>query len=241
MTNNNIADDLTLDLGNGITLELVRVSGGSFIMGSPDDDYERPQHRVTLQEFLIGKYSVTNAQWQAVMGTIASPKHDPKFQGANHPVIGVSWDDAKKFCKELSQIIKKNVRLASEAEWEYTAKGGNQSKGFIYAGSNNLNNVGWYGSNSGSETHPIGQKIANELGIYDMSGNVFEWCEDVWHENYNDAPNDGSAWLTGGDQSKHALRGSSWGSDESQCRLTYRYGFFTRNTHYCIGFRVVVA
>ena len=236
-------DDLTLDLSKGITLELVRVSGGSFMMGSPDgqgDNDERPQHRVTLQEFLIGKYAVTNSQWEAVMKTKGSANCDPKFQGADQPVVGISWHDAKKFCEELSQRVKRNVRLASEAEWEYAAKGGNQSRGFIYSGSNDLNDVGWYGSNSGSVTHTVGEKTANELGIYDMSGNVWEWCEDVWHENYNGAPSDGSAWLTGGEQNRRALRGGSWDHDANYCRSANRSRNDADYRFDGIGFRVVL-
>jgi len=132
------------------------------------------------------------------------------------------------------------VRLPNEAEWEYAAKGGNQGKGYEYSGSNNLDEVGWFTDNSGGKTHPVGQKKANELGIYDMSGNAWELCEDVQHENYNGAPTDGTAWLVGGEQDRRISRGGSWYSIALNCRSAYRYGRYTDDCNSYLGFRVVI-
>jgi len=242
-------DDLTLNLGNGITLELVRVPAGKFMMGSNEYDSEKPIHEVQLKEFLIGKYAITNAQWQAVMGTKGSANCNPKFQGANQPVVGVSWHEAKKFCEEVSRTAKKNVRLPSEAEWECAAKGGNQSKSFIYAGSNTLDEVGWYDSNSDSVTHPVGQKAKNELGIYDMSGNVWEWCLDEWHGDYSVKPDDlkrngnkpwGDISVNDNDNRSRLLRGGVWNDDAWHCRSANRNRDLATFQYYDIGFRVVV-
>jgi formylglycine-generating enzyme required for sulfatase activity len=245
-------DDLTLDLGKGITLELVRVPAGKFMMGSPNgqgDSDERPQHEVNLQEFLIGKYAVTNAQWQAVMDTKGSANKDKKFQGNLQPVVGVSWHDARAFCKKLSQQTGKEVRLPTEAEWEYAARGGNQSKGFSYAGSNDLGEVGWYCDNSGSVTHLVGQKKANELDIYDMSGNVWEWCLDEWHDSYDNKPENlkqqgNQAWgdlnVNENDSRSRALRGGSWGDNADNCRSANRGRNDAVNRSFNIGFRVVL-
>jgi formylglycine-generating enzyme required for sulfatase activity len=212
---------LTIDCGNGVLLELVRVPAGKFMMGSPDgagDDDERPQHQVLFKEFLIAKYAVTNAQWKAVMKTQGSANCDQKFQGDLQPVVGVSWHEARAFCAKVSQQSGWAVRLPTEAEWEYAARGANQSKGYEYAGSNNLDEVAWYSSNSGKVTHPVGQKKANELGIYDMSGNVWEWCLDEWHDSYADKPdriknNGNEAWddlnVDDNDNRSHLLRGGS--------------------------------
>lgn len=219
-------------------IEWIDVEGGSFQMGSDQSDREKPIHKVNIKAFRISKYPVTQAQYQAVMGD--NPSY---FKGDDLPVENVSWNNAKAFCKQLSQMIGQEVRLPSEAEWEYAARGGNKSQGYTYAGSNDLNEVGWYNQNSGSKIHPVGQKKPNELGIYDMSGNVWEWCEDVWHDNYNDgAPTDGSAWITEGDQEKRLLRGGSWDFTAINCRSARRnwdnLGLWLNSR---FGFRVVVS
>ena len=235
------SNSLVLDCGNGVKLELVKVAAGSFDMGSNEDNDEKPIHRVNLREFLIGKYPVTQEQYQAVIGK--NPSH---FKGNQNPVEKVSWHDAVKFCEKLAQKTREKVRLPTEAEWEYAAKGGNQSEGYKYAGSDSLDEVGWYDGNTtflgffGGKTQPVGQKRENELGIYDMSGNVWEWCEDIWHGNYNGAPTDGSAWLTGGEQSKRALRGGSWIDLVNSCRSANRFRNFAVVSDFDFGFRVVV-
>ena len=235
------SNSLVLDCGNGVKLELVKVAAGSFDMGSNEDNDEKPIHRVNLREFLIGKYPVTQEQYQAVIGK--NPSH---FKGNQNPVEKVSWHDAVKFCEKLAQKTREKVRLPTEAEWEYAAKGGNQSEGYKYAGSDSLDEVGWYDGNTtflgffGGKTQPVGQKRENELGIYDMSGNVWEWCEDIWHGNYNGAPTDGSAWLTGGEQSKRALRGGSWDILDHYCRSAYRSRSYADISDFGNGFRVVV-
>ena len=225
---------LTLDCGNGIILKMVKVEAGSFHMGS-NDDYEKPIHRVNLQEFLIGKYPVTQAQYQAVMGNNPS-----NFKAAQTPVEMVSWHDAMEFCQKLSQMTGRKVRLPSEAEWEYAAKGGNQSKGYKYSGSHNLDEVGWYCDNSRGQTHPVGGKKANEIGIYDMSGNVMEWNEDVWHNDYKGVPTDGSAWLVGGGLNRRIWRGGSWLGIANPCRAAFRFRFDADYRLKHLGFRVVI-
>ena len=246
------SEPLNIDLGNGVTLELVKVVAGKFMMGSPDgegDDDERPQHQVILQEFLIGKYAVTNAQWRSVMKPQGMANKDKKFQGNLQPVVGASWHEARVFCKKLSQQTGKEVRLPTEAEWEYAANGGNQSKGFIYSGSNNLGDVGWYGDHSESVTHPVGQKTANELGIYDMSGNVWEWCLDEWNDSYKNKPENlkkqgNQAWgelnVDNNDNRSRLLRGGSWDCSARYCRSANRFRNFARIQNYGIGFRVLL-
>ncbi|MBQ3247459.1 MAG: SUMF1/EgtB/PvdO family nonheme iron enzyme, partial [Alistipes sp.] len=165
--------------------EMVFVKGGTFTMGataeqgSDADSDEKPAHSVTVSNFYIGKYEVTQAQWEAVMG-----KNPSRFKGDNLPVERVSWNDIQKFIEKLNAKTGKRYRLPTEAEWEYAARGGNQSKGYKYSGSNDIGSVAWYTDNSSSPTHPVGQKQPNELGLYDMSGNVYEWCSD-WHGSYS--------------------------------------------------------
>jgi len=224
-----------IQLPNNQVLELIAVEGGTFLMGSPTGeggDSERPQHYVNVPSFRIGKYPITQSQYMAVMGS--NPSH---FKDRpNHPVEQVSWKDAQGFCKELSQQTGQKVRQPSEAEWEYSARGGNKSKGYIYAGSNNLNEVAWHEDNS-NKTHAVGEKKGNELGIHDMSGNVWEWCEDGWHENYKGAPVNGSAWTTGGGDK--LLRGGSWVDDSVLCRSAYRGWRNIDDRDDGFGFRVV--
>ncbi|HKQ78525.1 MAG TPA: SUMF1/EgtB/PvdO family nonheme iron enzyme [Blastocatellia bacterium] len=220
---------------NGVPLEMIFVPGGTFKMGSPEGigrDNERPQRDVTVPGFYIGKYQITQAQWRAVMG--ANPSHfkgDPVL-----PVENVLWNGAKKHCEKISQMTGKSYRLPSEAEWEYACRAGTRGD---YAGG--LDAMAWYGENSGSRTHPVGQKQPNAFGLYDMHGNVWEWCEDIWHNNYNGALTDSSAWLSGGDLSPRVLRGGSWNDFGLACRSAFRINDRPGSRSNYIGFRVVVA
>jgi formylglycine-generating enzyme required for sulfatase activity/tRNA A-37 threonylcarbamoyl transferase component Bud32 len=241
--------ELSVDLGNGVKLELVRVPAGKFMMESNEYDSEKPIHEVRLTEFLIGKYEVTNAQWKAVMKKQGSANCDKKFQGDLQPVVGVSWHEARAFCAKVSQQSGRAVRLPTEAEWEYAARGANQSKGYEYAGSNNLDEVGWYGEDSSKgSTHPVGKKTKNELGIYDMSGNVWEWCLDEWHDSYADKPdriksNGNEAWgdlnMDDNDNRFRLLRGGSWSYYARNCRSANRSGGNARYQGNYVGFWVI--
>jgi formylglycine-generating enzyme required for sulfatase activity len=181
------------------------IKGGSFMMGSNDgNNDEKPIHQVTVKDFYIGKYPVIQALWQKVMDN--NPSY---FKGRNRPVECISWDDiTEEFLPKLNEQtnLSGKFRLPTEAEWEYAAK---RNQNTEYVGSNNLEEVGWYDENSHYETKPAGLKNPNDLDLYDMSGNVLEWCEDVWHYNYINAPNDGTAWLDDVDDKKiyYVLRG----------------------------------
>ncbi len=234
-----LAPLFTENLPNGLTLEMVGLPAGQFLMGSPDSDPdasddEKPQHQVEVNSFAIGKYSVTQAQYEAVMGTNPSNfKNNPQ-----NPVEMVSWEDAQAFCQKLSQITGKTYRLPTEAEWEYACRGGTTTRYYFGDDANQLGDYAWYGGNSQNTTHPVGQKKPNAWGLYDMSGNVWEWCEDNWHDNYENAPSDGSAWLTN-DNNSHIIiiRGGSWGDNPRACRSAYRNGLDNRS--HINGFRVV--
>jgi formylglycine-generating enzyme required for sulfatase activity len=159
-------------------LEFVKVEGGTFTMGSAEIK-DAPLHQVELSTFYIQKTEVTQELWEAVMGSNPSRVQISK----DYPVTHVNWNDCQKFIKKLNTLTGKKYRLPTEAEWEYAARGGNQSKGYRYSGSNDINEVAWYQENSNRETHPVKEKKPNELGLYDMSGNVFEWCAD-WYGDY---------------------------------------------------------
>ena len=190
---------------NGVPFDMVRVEGGTFEMGSDDSDAyaeERPVHSEMVEDFYIGSTEVTQDLWEAVMGSNPS-----LFSGGNLPVEFVSWDDCQEFCNRLSDLTGRNFRLPTEAEWEYAARGGNRSQGYKYSGSNNIGSVAWYRDNSDCETHPVASKQANELGLYDMSGNVCEWTSDLWSDN---------------DDSFRVIRGGRCGSDAHSCRSSSR-------------------
>ena len=210
--------------------EMIFVEGGTFLMGGADEEAygdEKPVHKVQVYPFYLARYPVTQALWQAVM------RNNPSnFKGADRPVERVSWDDCQDFLQKLNAHTGKNYRLPTEAEWEYAARGGAYSEGYLYAGSDKLKDVGWYRENSGGETHPVGEKLPNELGLYDLSGNVWEWCEDDWHDNYTGAPQDGSAWVDAGSRgSSRGNRGGSWNDGALRCRVSGR-------CHHSPGLRV---
>ena len=201
-------------------VDMVYVQGGTYIMGCTSEqgngcfDGEKPAHSVAVNDFYIGKYEVTQAQWRAVMGN--NPSH---FKGENLPVEWVSWNDVQIFIRKLNAQTGKKYRLPTEAEWEYAARGGNKSTGCKYSGSNSVSNVAWYFDNSSNKTHPVGMKLPNELGIYDMSGNVWEWCGD-WYDTYS--PNaqinpQGSAAGT-----YRVSRGGSWNGNAWLARVSLR-------------------
>ena len=206
---------------NGVSFNMIAVKGGTFTMGATSEQgddaysYEKPTHQVTLSDYCIGETEVTQELWQAVMGSNPS-----NFTGnLQRPVEKVSWNDCQEFIKKLNQLTGKTFRLPTEAEWEYAARGGSQSKGYKYAGSNTIGDVAWYTSNSSSTTHPVKQKQANELGLYDMSGNVWEWCQD-WYDSYSSTPQTNPAGPSSG--SIRVLRGGSWNFNAWNCRVSDR-------------------
>ncbi len=218
-------------------IQMVTIPAGCFNMGSPSSDSraysdEFPQHQVCLQSFQMGQYEVTQAQWQAVMGS--NPSYFDRC-GDNCPVEEVSWDDIQTFLSQLNQQTGQNYKLPSEAQWEYACRGGAVSE--TYCGGNNVGSVAWYGYNS-NEAHLVGGKAANGYGLYDMSGNVWERTQDCWNESYTGAPTDGTAWLSG-DCGRRVVRGGSWYDDTSGLRSAYRLrrGTGRGNT---VGFRLLL-
>ncbi|WP_427157748.1 SUMF1/EgtB/PvdO family nonheme iron enzyme [Aliinostoc sp. HNIBRCY26] len=233
------------DLGNGISLEMVQIPGGTFMMGSPDGegyDNEKPQHQVTVPGFFMGKYPVTQEQYQAIMGT-----NPAQFKGEKRPVESVSWDDAVEFCQKLSQKTGKTYRLTSEAEWEYACRAGTTTP-FYFGETITPDLVNYDGNYSygdapkgkyRQQTTNVGIFPPNAFGLYDMCGNIWEWCQDIYNNSYQGAPTDGSAWLTGSDNSLRVLRGGSWYLNPVYCRSANRNYVYRVNRYNFIGFRVV--
>ena len=200
---------------NGVSFKMIAVKGGTFQMGSDDvfDDV-KPVHWVTLSDYYIGETEVTQELWNAVMGSNPS-----NFGDMQHPVEMVSWDDCQTFISRLNELTGKTFRLPTEAQWEYAARGGNKSKGYTYSGSNEIDDVAWYWENSYYITHPVKTKAPNELGIYDMTGNVGEWCSD-WYDFYSSvAQTDPTGPAKG---SGRVSRGGSWNNDPTGCRFASR-------------------
>lgn len=205
---------------NGVQFTMVEVGGGTFTMGATSEqgsdawDEEKPAHEVTLSDYYIGQTEVTQALWKAVMGSNPSDS-----KGGNLPVERVSWDDCQVFIQKLNQLTGKQFRLPTEAEWEYAARGGRKSRGYKYAGGNNIDSVAWCDGNSGNETHPVATKQANELGIYDMSGNVLEWCSD-WCGDYTSSSQSDPQGSSSG--SFRVIRGGCYYNFARNCRVSYR-------------------
>ena len=256
--------DFIEDLGNGITLEMIAIPGGKFLMGTEDEEIERlwktyheesfseegPQHQVTVPNFFMGRYPITQAQWRevAVWEQVGELDSDPsrfkddyeKIDRWLRPVESVSWKDAKEFCNRLSDKTKREYRLPTEAEWEYACRARTTTpfhfgetistelanycgidweyEGKVYPGNYGRGSKGIYRK----QTTPVGYfKVANHFGLSDMHGNVWEWCEDDWHDDYENSPKAGSAWLLE-EHSDKVIRGGSWGNDPFYCRSAYR-------------------
>ena len=236
----------TEDIGNGVFLEMVNIPEGTFIMGSPEneegyDKSQSPQHQVTVYGFFMGKYPITQKQWRVVAAlpkvNINLESEPSQFQGDNLPVEGVSWYDAQEFCARLSQKTNKSYRLPSEAEWEYACRGGTTTA--FYFGKTISPELANYDSKYQGKTTEVGKFPANPFGLYDMCGNVWEWCEDGWHEDYINAPDDGSVWLNNSNN-RRVLRGCAWLARPENCCSSFRFyadaGFVGCNL---FSFRVV--
>lgn len=238
------------NLGNGVTLEMVYIPGGTFIMGSPDTETDRyndesPLHQVTFKPFYMSKYPLTQAQWQAVMGP---NNNSSAFKGDNRPIERISWNKAIEFCQLLSKQTGRHYHLPSEAEWEYCCRAGTTTP--FYFGemiSTDLANYdGNYIYKSGAKgeyrakTTEVGNFPPNAFGLYDMHGNLWEWCADSWHHNYEGAPADGSAWEDEVDSLTRLLRGGSWDNNPEGCRCANRSRISASDRCSFIGFRVAL-
>ena len=226
--------------GKTVTFRMKPVGAGSFDMGSNSGDSdEKPVHRVTLtNDYYMGETEVTQELWYAVMGSNPS-----NWSGARLPVEQVSWNDCQTFIEKLNSLTAgkrpagRSFRLPTEAEWEYAARGGSKSKGYTYAGSNTIGDVAWYDGNSGSQTHDVAGKAANELGLYDMSGNVWEWCAD-WYGSYPSSPQTNPTGASGG--SDRVDRGGGWDDDATLCRTANRNGNSPTGRGYDLGLRLAL-
>jgi formylglycine-generating enzyme required for sulfatase activity len=246
------------DLGNGTRLDMVLIPAGKYLMGTPDSETEyadeHPEHEVSVPQFYMGQYEVTQAQWRAVT---ALPKvrlplnaQPSEFKGDDLPVENISWDEANEFCARLSQKAGRNYRVPSEAEWEYAARAGTKTA-FAFGDSittdiANFDGTAAYkggrrGINRG-KTMPVGSlKIANAFGLYDTHGNVWEWCFAKYHDNYKDAPTDGTSWVGGGDLARRVVRGGSWSNLGVDCRSANRYSYAQDGKHNDIGVRIAMS
>jgi len=248
----------TLSLPGKAFLEMVSIPGGKFLMGSPESEPNRqsnesPQHKVTVEPFLMGRYPITQIQWQVVAQLMPEVNRELKpspsrFSGSTRPVEKVRWDEAVEFCDRLSAHTGRTYRLPSEAEWEYACRAGTTTP-FHFGETITPELANYRGTetyNDGSkgeyrqETTPVEHfEIANPFGLCDMHGNVYEWCQDHWHDNYKGAPTDGSAWLSENKDASRVLRGGSWNIYPVNCRSAYRDGSYPRETNNNVGFRVV--
>jgi formylglycine-generating enzyme required for sulfatase activity len=236
-----VRSEVTVGLGNGVKLEMVLIPAGEFLMGSPDSDNnagsdEKPQHRIRITKpFYLGKYPVTQKQWEAVMGNTPS-----NFEGTRNPVERVSWEDCQVFLGKLnvkSGVGEGRFQLPTEAQWEYACRAGSTTRYCFGDDEPGLGEYAWHAANSGYKTHPVGEKKPNAWGLYDMHGNVFEWCHDWFDGSYyaNSTADDPTAPFVG---SGRVLRGGSWFAPAKACRSAYRDGLSPEQRNYFLGFRV---
>ena len=222
--------------------EMILIPGGTFLMGSSEITHEGPQHEVTVSPFLMGRYPVTQAQYQAIMGN-----NPARFKGDYRPVEQVSWNDAMEFCDRLSKKLGQPYTLPSEAQWEYACRAGTTTP-FHFGETITTDLANYHGDytyGAGPKgiyrkaTTDVGSFPPNGFGLYDMHGNVWEWCLDHFHDSYNGAPTDGNAWVTGGDSDLRILRGGSWNDDPRYCSCVCRYYYYPDVRYSYDGFRVV--
>ena len=232
------ADIETINV-NGVKFQMVKIQGGTFQMGATLEqgsdayDWESPVHSVTLSDYYIGQTEVTQELWQAVMGSNPSSFKDNN----QRPVEAVSWNDCQEFIEKLNRLTGKNFRLPTEAEWEYAARGGSKRRGYKYSGSDNPDAVAWDYENSGVKTHAVATKRANELGLYDMSGNVYEWCSD-WYGDYSSNSQTNPTGASEG--SYRVMRGGNCSSPARIVRVSYRFYSMPDNHHYYNGLRLAL-
>lgn len=251
------ATNMTINLPSGDSFVMVYVQGGQFSMGCTNDQQgscdsdESPAHFVTLNDFYMGETEVTQGLWQAVMGTSIYQQRDKGgFSstygvGSNYPMYYVNHSEAEEFCGRLNNLLRSQLpqgykfRLPTEAQWEYAARGGKKDRPSLFAGSDYLGEVAWYNGNSNSSTHPVKTKDPNELGLYDMSGNVWEWCAD-WYSSsyYSNSPNNNPKNLSSG--SSRVNRGGGWNGSAAGCRVAYRSGRSPGHRYGILGFRLVL-
>lgn len=233
------ANSISIPVKDGINIEMIKVEAGTFMMGATKEvkepyKIELPAHEVWLTEdYYIGKYEVTQALWNVVMDSKYSTN-----DGDLLPKNYVSWNDCQEFIEKLNKITGLKFRLPTEAEWEYAARGGKKSKRYLYSGSNNVLDVAWYDGNSSNKRHPVGTKQANELGIFDMGGNVSEWCQDLWGQYQNDSQINPLGSSAG---TKHVLRGGNYFFDIRICYLSYRMFAESNNKDASAGFRLALS
>ncbi|GAB1448168.1 formylglycine-generating enzyme family protein [Bacteroidota bacterium] len=230
---------------NKIQNDMVSIPKGTFMMGCAFNDKtceenEKPRHKVTLEGFLINKFEVTQIQWELIMGTTIHEqrnKANPTFElygiGPDFPIYYVSWEEAQDFIKKLNQLTGRKFRLPTEEEWEYAARGGNPN--YLFSGSNELSSVGWFDGNSKGQTHPVGEKSANGFGLFDMTGNVWEWCSNVYSP-YKQIPNSLGLIFT---SNSIVGRGGAWNKEKSKCRLSKRGRGLSHYRRNNLGFRIV--
>ncbi|GAP71325.1 serine/threonine kinase [Candidatus Symbiothrix dinenymphae] len=237
-------DNNFTETGGGLSFDMIGVAGGTFTMGATAEqgsdaaDHESPTHSVTLSGYAIGKYEVTQKLWWDVMGSWPGDAPSASYgEGDDYPMYNVSHDDIQSFLTALNTKTGRNYRLPTEAEWEYAARGGGESNGYKYSGSNTLGDVAWYSSNSSGTTHIVGTKAANELGIYDMSGNVWEWCSDWFGSYSSDSQTDPIGATTG---SSRVARGGVWRYGATFCRVSDRVQNTPGGRGSNIGFRLVL-
>lgn len=235
--------NMTFDLGSGIILEMNYIPAGTFLMGSGNVEHESPVTQTDISAFWMGKYVITQKQWQTVAQTFewkdrVLPADPAFFKGEQHPVEQINWYEAVEFCDRLNQRFGKNFRLPCEAEWEYACRAGTTTRFFFGDDKTDLNDYAWFNDNSLHRTHPIGQKLPNPWGLYDIIGNTWEWCEDRWRQTYDQALPEADL-LKNSIHESRLLRGASWNAFPGACTPTARNRILPDYRAFYYGLRVV--